>query len=327
MYGGQMIQEKIDIIIPMYNTEKTIGETIQSVINQSYDKWRMIVIDDGSTDKSSSIVKKYQEKDSRIEYFYKENGGILSARIEGIQNIKNKYVMMLDSDDILHPQSLEIFKSVMEKTGADIVMSQFFQNMSRHGHFKIKERYEINHITYEKIDLEKAKRGLLGEQNYTPTVWDKLMRSEVVLKALNDINTIPRELKTGEDMCMNLCIYKRAYSIVIVHAKLYNYRYSSTFHNKTKGKMEEVVKLYKWRCQFIENEKMNRQYHILNLTHAFYLLLFYGFDDIKEKTDFMIKETEQYVNIDKDNYIIPKNGKDPSDSWMIKLKRWILKNL
>lgn len=322
-----MIQEKIDIIIPMYNAEKTIAETLQSVIEQSYDAWRIIVIDDGSTDRSSSVIKKYQKKDSRIEYFYKENGGIMSARIAGIQKIKNKYVMMLDSDDILHSQSLEVFKTVIEKTNSDIVISQSFQNMSRHGRFKIKEKYDVDQVIYEKIDLEKAKRGLLGEQNYTPTVWDKLVRSEIMLKALEDINTIPKELKTGEDMCMNLCVYKRANSIVMVNAKLYNYRYSNTFHNKTKEKMEEVVKFYEWRSRFIENEKMNKQYHILNLTHAFYLLLFYGFDDIKEKIDFMIKDTKKYIAVDENKYVIPKNRQDTSNSWIIKLKRWILKNL
>lgn len=322
-----MIQEKIDIIIPMYNAENTIAETLQSIVNQNYTAWRVIVIDDGSTDNSSKIVKKYQEKDPRIEYFYKENGGIMSARIAGIENIKNKYVMTLDSDDILHFQCLEIFKTIIDKTNADIVMSQTFQNMSRHGHFKIKEEYTADDVTYEMLDLEKAKRGLLGEQNYTPTVWDKLVRSEIVIGALKDIETIPRELKTGEDMCMNLCIYKRVNSIAMAHVKLYNYRYSNTYLNKTKEKMEEVVKLYKWRSQFIEKEKMNRQYHILNLTHAFYLLLFYGFDDIKEKTDFMIQETKKYAEVDENNYVISEDKKVSSDSWMIKLKRWVLKNL
>ena len=73
-----MNQENIDIIIPIYNAEKTIAETLQSIIMQSYTSWRVIIIDDGSIDKSVDIVKKYMKKDSRIEYFYKENGGIIS---------------------------------------------------------------------------------------------------------------------------------------------------------------------------------------------------------------------------------------------------------
>ena len=72
-----MNQENIDIIIPIYNAEKTIAETLQSIIMQSYTSWRVIIIDDGSIDKSVDIVKKYMKIDYRIEYFYKENGGII----------------------------------------------------------------------------------------------------------------------------------------------------------------------------------------------------------------------------------------------------------
>lgn len=258
---------------------------------QSYTSWRVIIIDDGSMDKSADIVKKYIAKDSRIEYFYKENGGIVSARTAGIKQIENKYVMMMDSDDIIHPQCLEIFQSIMEETKADMVMSESFQNMTRHGHFRIKGKYNVDDVTYEMIDLEKAKRGLLGEQNYTPTVWDKLFRSDVIKNALEDIETIPKELKTGEDMCMNLCIYIRIHSLAMAKVKLYNYRYSSTFHNKTRDKMDEVVLLHKWRSEFIENKGMNKEYHKLNLVHAYYLLLFYGFDNIQQKIDLIVKET------------------------------------
>lgn len=322
-----MNQETIDIIIPMYNAEKTIAETLRSVMMQSYTSWRVIIIDDGSTDKSADIVKKYIAKDSRIEYFYKENGGIMSARIAGIKQIKNKSVMMMDSDDIIHSQCLEIFQSIMEKTNADMVMSESFQNMSRHGHFRIKEKYNVDDVTYEMVDLEKAKRGLLGEQNYTPTVWDKLFRSDVMKNALEDIETIPKELKTGEDMCMNLCIYIRIHSLVMAHVKLYNYRYSNTFHNKTREKMDEVVLLHKWRSQFIENEGMNKEYHRLNLAHAYYSLLFYGFDNIQQKIDLIVKETEKYINVDRNQYIVSESKKEAPDTWILKLKRWVLKNL
>lgn len=322
-----MDQEVIDIIIPMYNAEKTIAQTLQSIIMQSSESWRVIVIDDGSVDKSADIVKKYMKKDSRIEYFYKENGGIMSARIAGIKQINNKFVMLVDSDDIIHSQCLEIFQLIIKKTNADMVMSENFQNMSRHSHFKIKEKYNMDDISYEMIDLEKAKRGLLGEQNYIPTVWDKLFRSDVIIRALEDIETIPKQLKTGEDMCMNLCIYKRIDSIAMAHVKLYNYRYSNTFHNKTKEKMDEVVLLHKWRSQFIKNEKMNKEYHRLNLTHAYYLLLFYGFDNIEEKTDLIIKETEKYIDVDKNQYIVSESNKKATDTWLVKLKRWILINL
>ena len=212
--------------------------------------------------------------------------------------------MLVDNDDILHSQCLEIFKLIMEKTDADMVMSELFQNMSKHGHFKIKKKYTVDDIGYEMIDMEKAKRGLLGEQNYTPTVWDKLYKSEVIINSLDDIETIPLKLKTGEDMCMNLCIY-----------------------NKTIDKMDEVVLFHKWRSWFIENENMNKEYHRLNLSHTYHLLLFYGFDNVQEKVDSIVEETEKYIDVDKDKYRVSGLNIKSTDSWMIKMKRWMLKNL
>lgn len=235
--------------------------------------------------------------------------------------------MLIDNDDILHSQCLEIFKLIMEKTDADMVMSESFQNMSKHGHFKIKKKYNVDDIGYEMIDMEKAKRGLLGEQNYTPTVWDKLYKSEVIINSLDDIETIPLKLKTGEDMCMNLCIYKRMHSIAMAHVKLYNYRYSNTFLNKTIDKMDEVVLLHKWRSWFIENENMNKEYHRLNLSHTYRLLLFYDFDNVQQKIDSIVEETEKYIDVDKVKYRASGLNIKSTDSWMIKIKRWMLKNL
>lgn len=148
----------IDIIIPMYNAEKTIDDTLKSVINQSYGLWRVIVIDDGSTDNSGQIVKKYMKKSFKIEYYYQKNGGVIQARIAGIQHLKNRYAFFLDSDDILHKQCLEILSKVVQNSESDIVMLGKFKNMSKHGHFRAKERYFIENVKYTQEDVEKGKR-------------------------------------------------------------------------------------------------------------------------------------------------------------------------
>ena len=93
-----MNQENIDIIIPIYNAEKTIAETLQSIIMQSYTSWRVIIIDDGSIDKSADIVKKYMKKDSRIEYYYKENGGVIFPNPNAPTGL---YEDLVDVEDII----------------------------------------------------------------------------------------------------------------------------------------------------------------------------------------------------------------------------------
>jgi teichuronic acid biosynthesis glycosyltransferase TuaG len=109
----------ISIITPVYNVENFIKETIESVLIQTYSNWELILIDDGSTDKSSEICKKYVIKDKRIKYFYKKNGGQASARNLGIKNAKGDYITFLDSDDLYFKDKLENHLYDLKKYNAD----------------------------------------------------------------------------------------------------------------------------------------------------------------------------------------------------------------
>lgn len=97
----------VSIIIPTYNREKYIGEAIDSVLAQTYSNWELIIVDDGSNDKTRDIIKKYQSKDSRIRLFYhRKNKGVSAARNKGILTAEGKYINFLDSDDMLLPDAI-----------------------------------------------------------------------------------------------------------------------------------------------------------------------------------------------------------------------------
>ncbi|OLU38468.1 glycosyltransferase family 2 protein [Ileibacterium valens] len=97
----------VSIITPAYNAEKFIGYTIESVINQTYPYWEMLIVDDGSTDKTEDIVKKYSNKDQRIKYYKQNNSGSASARNNGIRKSKGRYIALLDADDVWRPDFLK----------------------------------------------------------------------------------------------------------------------------------------------------------------------------------------------------------------------------
>lgn len=105
----------VSIIIPAYNTEKYIAETINSVLNQTYKEWELIVVDDGSTDNTAKIVKAFCEKDNRIQYFYKENSGVSDTRNYGMEKAKGEYIVFLDSDDVWLNIFLEETLSVLKE--------------------------------------------------------------------------------------------------------------------------------------------------------------------------------------------------------------------
>ena len=90
----------ISIIIPAYNAADYLAQTIESVLNQTYSDFELILIDDGSTDRTREIIKDYQCKDARIKYFYKENGGVSSARNLGLQKANGDFVVILKKEGI-----------------------------------------------------------------------------------------------------------------------------------------------------------------------------------------------------------------------------------
>ena len=110
---------KVSVIIPVYNVEKYIGECLDSVVNQTLKEIEIICINDGSPDNSVEIVKKYQEKDSRIKLINKENGGLSSARNAGIKAAAGEYIIFLDSDDSLDKQALEYLYYECRKDNLD----------------------------------------------------------------------------------------------------------------------------------------------------------------------------------------------------------------
>lgn len=97
----------VSVIVPVYNAENFIAETVRSVIDQSYKNWELWLVDDGSTDCSAQVIDSFVKTDARIKYIYKENGGQASARNLGIENSSGQYIAFLDSDDIWHPEKLE----------------------------------------------------------------------------------------------------------------------------------------------------------------------------------------------------------------------------
>lgn len=118
---SQRINPLISIIVPVYNTEQFIAETIESVIEQSYSNWELWLIDDGSTDNSAKVIKSIAEKDNRINYVHKENGGQASARNLGIKKANGEYIAFLDSDDLWLKDKLEEQIEILNRLNPDFL--------------------------------------------------------------------------------------------------------------------------------------------------------------------------------------------------------------
>lgn len=322
------MRELVSIILPVYNGEKNIQRTIKSVIDQTYDNWELIIIDDGSSDNTVRKCKEFQE-DNRISYRYQENQGVLRARINGIQFAKGSFIVYLDADDILHKQFLEIMLNVYEKSLADIVMVTKYQLISKHGLFQNQEKYQIIQ-SYIIESVESIISSFCGEQKHIPAVWGKLYRKEIVLRSIDKMSTIPK-IFIGEDMCMNLCIFIEAKNVALLNLRLYNYRYGGSSFKNILNKVEDIQALNKWRNQFIYENKLKESNYRMGIGHAKNLLKYYTRKNKDENIlvkayKNIIEDTQKYIELGDEEMQNIDIGKY-HETLSVKIKQVILRSL
>ena len=117
----------ISVVIPAYNAEQFLDETLESVLSQTYENWECIIVNDGSTDNTESVAKKWCEKDTRFRYFYKENSGASDTRNLGIKKARGEYIAFLDADDLYMPNFLEICLENLVEKDVDLVAPKMLE--------------------------------------------------------------------------------------------------------------------------------------------------------------------------------------------------------
>lgn len=120
-----MDQPLISVIIPVYNMEIYLERCLDSVLNNTYRNLEIICIDDGSTDRSLDILRRYETADPRIVVVAKENGGVSSARNAGLDRMSGEYVTFIDPDDYVHPQYVELLVTAQQLSNAEIIIGEY----------------------------------------------------------------------------------------------------------------------------------------------------------------------------------------------------------
>ena len=159
---------KVSVIVPVYNVEKYLEKCLESLVTQTLSDIEIITVDDGSTDDSKKIIKKFTEKyPEKLKYYYKENGGLSSARNFGIPCAHGEYIAFLDSDDYIEPTMYEEMYNVAKKENSDMVECDFIWE------YPNKKVYDCGTIyNGEKEALEKAR----------VVAWNKLIKREIIEK-------------------------------------------------------------------------------------------------------------------------------------------------
>ncbi len=188
--------KKISIIVPVYNSEKTLDVCIKSIQKQIFEDYEVIFVDDGSTDRSVRVIENYREKDERIHLFQKENGGVSSARNYGIREAGGKYLFFMDSDDYIPPYYLSEIMEIQSQSEDKIQVITGLQKFTCDEElYKIEEK-KAKVVFLEKKDILKIYAGDL----LNPP-WNKLFRADIVKKYQL---RFPEDISLGEDLVFNL---------------------------------------------------------------------------------------------------------------------------
>ena len=212
--------EKITVIVPVYNVENYLNKCLDSLINQTYKNLEIIVINDGSTDNSGEICQEYAQKDNRIVYIEKENGGQSEARNMGLDRMTGSYVTFVDSDDWVELDYVENLYKKITKYQADIAVGNYYSFNEAEGMYYF---HIFGDSCYEKVyDNVSIFENLYESQEMKSfaliSVWGKLYKADLLKHLRFDIG------KLGEDGYLNQKIYLLAEKTIYLNKGLYAYR-------------------------------------------------------------------------------------------------------
>lgn len=222
---------KISVIVPIYNVEKYLHRSLNSLQSQTFSDWEAICVNDGSTDKSLSILKTYADKDSRFKIINQPNLSLSTARNNGLKEAKGEYIYFFDSDDFLHPQCFEIIYESAVKNQAELVTFGFFKNKSGNMEPQLYDKAQIKaKITNEPLFYQ-TKRGKF---RISFNVWSKLYKREL----LKNLEFIPKI--SFQDYPHTFAVLLRRPKTVILDACLYFYTINPTSISAQKTSVKTI---------------------------------------------------------------------------------------
>ncbi len=212
---------KVSLIIPVYNGEKYLSECLDSVLNQSMSNIEIILVNDGSTDNSLSILKDYKKSNEQIKIINKENAGASEARRDGVKHATGKYICFLDNDDFLHPLFIETMYQTMEETGADLVECPFttfdsIENIQKDLVSKKDKSYLID--TKEEF-INQVFRKTIINGNVAVVVWNKMYKRVLIKETVLDYGKSPLD-----DYFFNMQYYSGVSTYAYINKILVFYR-------------------------------------------------------------------------------------------------------
>ena len=301
---------KISIVIPVYNVEKYLRATLESVLAQTFTDYEVIMVNDGSTDESLQILKEYVNKYENFKLIDQENGGLSKARSEGVNAAKGEYIAFLDSDDFLAPQFLEVLYNTALESGADISCCNYYLYYDKSGK-RIYMPFTAKTGVYSN---EVAMKKLILDTTFHFFMWNKLFKRHLFFE--NDIVFYDMYF---EDVAICPQLFFYANKVAFVNEPLYYYR-------RHKGSIISLIDAPKTNDyivslgiirNFLEEKNVYKKYKAVFKIYAFRFKFQIGYcilNDHLDKLDFSdvglnLKRAYDSINLFKSDKYVP--GENP----------------
>lgn len=295
---------EISVIVPIYNGELFIEKCIQMILNQTFMDFELILVNDGSTDKSIEICNQYANKDNRIKVINKENGGAWSARNVGINVSSSKYTLFLDCDDEYEENLLQEMYEAIENNNADLVIcgqNDVYVDKTGEVIKKIKVLPGNHYFNSRKEILDNY--IFLRKKDISDILWNKIYKTEIIKKYKLKFE----DFKRGEDTIFNINYYEKIERCIIMNKSLYNYRvessnpvwlkYSENYYDVMVKENEIVIdKLRQWGRYDKDAIEYQSNWFIYGIIAYFNWIVYpknnFNFKDKYEKVVKLISEKE-----------------------------------
>lgn len=252
----EQINPKISVIIPVYNSEKYIEKCLESVLNQTYKNYEIIVINDGSKDNSKEILSKYQEKYPEvIKHIEQENKGVAKTRNYGIKLAKGEYIAFIDNDDYIDQDYLEKFVTEAENGQYDVVIGGY------------RRPTEIGKMIKEqRLENEEWSKFMIMAP------WAKIYRKDYLIN--NDITFLSNNI--GEDVYFNLQALQLSNKIKIIDYMGYNWFFNTKSVSNTTQKNSKKLEVFNLldNCYNVLNEKkiLDEKHELIEMYFIRYII-------------------------------------------------------
>lgn len=268
--GNKAFEPTISVIIPIFNMESYLARCLDSILGNTYRKLEIICVNDGSGDHSLGILKKYEEKDSRVRVFSKSNGGVTSARNMGLDNAHGEWIAFVDPDDWVHPQYFELMILAWRKSGrkAKIVASGFDKVSAYREDCKYQGIPDgcMRSITWNNI---------IDDTVLSSSLWMRMYRREIVQGF-----RLPNEYVFAEDITTNLTLLGRMQALegVWVYLPLYHYfmRENSAVHTLSVAKKLPALQYFSDMVEGFPSKEARQACCEVALQYIGYILLIRG---------------------------------------------------